>query len=105
MKLSSKVGISEGTVFRIFWVTWFICFLIGGLFVFPFGFVFMGIFGFFIALIVVLIYVNSMSMLFGERSGIDGGGSRFNFLSGRFKRDGDDDELGSKKFGLFRRKR
>ena len=105
--MSKKVNLSEGSVFKLFMVIWLICILLGGFFVFPFGFIFMAIFGFFVALIFCLFYVHGMSLLFGERSSVDGGGSKFNFFRGRYDREGEDEDDVERRgmFSMFRRKR
>lgn len=104
--MSKKVVLSEGSVFRIFLVVWLVCILIGGLFVFPFGFIFMTIFGFFFAMIFVLVYVHGMNLLFGERSRVDGGGDSFDFSRGRYQREGEDEDVVEKRgiLSRFRRK-
>lgn len=91
--MASKISIGEGTIGRIVLIVWFLTFVFGAFLPFPFGFVFMGIFGLFVGLFVALIYVYGMEMLFGEKSKVDGGGSKFNFLRGKPKREGESDGI------------
>ncbi len=86
-----SVSVSESTIFRIFLLVWIGCTLIGGVFIFPFGFIFMGIFGFFFGIFVVVLYVNTMGLLFGDKSNIDGGGRKFDFFRNKYKREGEED--------------
>lgn len=89
--MASKVSVSEGTIARIFMIVWLFCFLLGALFPFPFGFVFMAIAGIFFASFATFLYVYGMEFAFGEKSQVDGGGSKFNFFRGRPKREGEDE--------------
>ena len=87
----SKVSVSEATIARIFMIVWFVTFLLGALFPFPFGFVFMAIAGLFVAGFATFAYVYGMEFAFGEKSQVDGGGSFFDFFRGRPKREGEDE--------------
>jgi len=85
----SGVTISESSLFRMFAITWFVVFLSGVFFVFPFGFVFSAIFGVFIGMLVTWLYVFSMELAFGEHSRGREGRS-FNFLRGKHEREGEE---------------
>ena len=80
-----KVSVSESTLFRIFVVSWvftvIVCTLLS---VFPFGMVFGMIFGVPVGLLASFLYVQIMSMAFGEDNGDSGSGDDddgFNFGS------------------------
>jgi len=83
----ANVSISEGTLFKIFSVTWFIFFMLGAFFTFPFGYVFMAVIGVGAALLVTILYVFLVDMIYG-------GGDKFNFRKGRPKREDEDDDEG-----------
>ena len=64
-----KVEITEGTLFRIFLISWAITTVLFTLIsVFPFGFVFGAGFGIFVGFMATFLYVQFMSFFFGDRS-------------------------------------